>query len=193
MGYAAQGPPASSCRRAQPRVPLLRPCSPTRDLVRPTAHATSSRQEPAMLTGPRPCYSSHVMPQALPPSADRAFRPPEATPSRACCCGLATLVGAPPPLHLLLRSLRVFVDSEEQVVGDGSGSLPELCSERASGNSLQKEPNSNLIYALVLWSLNSYVRVCQRFHHFHYILTICLILHFIFVCVHTHQAPLEVI
>lgn len=155
MGYAAQGPPASSCRRAQPRVPLLRPCSPTRDLVRPTAHATSSRQEPAMLTGPRPCYSSHVMPQALPPSADRAFRPPEATPSRACCCGLATLVGAPPPLHLLLRSLRVFVDSEEQVVGDGSGSLPELCAERASGNSLQKEPNSNLIYALVLWSLNS--------------------------------------
>lgn len=172
MGYAAQDPSASSCRRASPRVPLFRPCSPTRDLVRPTAHATSSRQEPATLTGPRPCYSGHVMPQALPPSAERGFRPPpEATPWSACGSGLATLVRTPPPLHLLLGSVQVFAESEEQVVGDLPDSLPDLCAECASGNSLQREPNSNLIYALVLWSINSHFRVCQRFHHFHHILT----------------------
>lgn len=53
--------------------------------------------------------------------------------------------------------------------------------------SLQREPNSNLMYALVLWSLNSHFRVCRRFHHFHHFLTICLISRFIFVCVHAQR------
>lgn len=137
MGYAAQGPPASSRRHAPPRVPLLRPCSPTRDPVRPTAHATSSRQEPATLTGPRPCYSGHVTPRALPPSADRRFRPPRPRPLVLAAADWPHLSGIHPTLHLLLASVRVFAESEEQVVGAVSGSLPELCAERgASGNSL---------------------------------------------------------
>lgn len=97
---------AWSCSRAPPRVPCSRPCSPTRDPDRPTAHATSSRQEPATLTGPRPCYSGHVTPQALPPSAAQRSRPSAATPPRGRCGLLATLLRAPPPPRLLPGSVQ---------------------------------------------------------------------------------------
>lgn len=82
MGYTAPGPPALSCRRAPPQVSCSDPCSPTRYPDRPTAHATSSRQAPATLTGPRPCYSGHVTPKALPPSVGRGFRPHGHAPTR---------------------------------------------------------------------------------------------------------------
>lgn len=82
MGYTAPGPAALFCRRAPPQVSYPDPCSPTRYPDRPTAHATSSRQAPATLTGPRPCYSGHVTPQALPPSVGRGFRPRGHAPAR---------------------------------------------------------------------------------------------------------------
>lgn len=100
--------PGPAVARAAPGT-LPGPCSPTRSPDRPTAHATSSRQEPATLTGPRPCYSGHVTPQALPPSAGRRFRLPTATPPRAFGRALATLLRAPPPPRPRLRRVLSFV------------------------------------------------------------------------------------
>lgn len=80
MGCPAPGPPALSLPPRAASGPLPGPCSPTRYPDSPTAHATSSRQEPATLSGQRPCYQGHVTLQPLPPSAGRGFRPSGALP-----------------------------------------------------------------------------------------------------------------
>lgn len=101
-----------------PRARLPRPAaarclgSPCFDPALPRATRTApplTRPAPAR-NRQRSLGRGHVIQSrdALGTSAFRRPRvpPPEATPSPACCGGLAPLVRAPPPLHLLLCSVR---------------------------------------------------------------------------------------
>lgn len=141
MGYTARGPPALFCRRAQPQVSCPDPCSPTRYPDRPTAHATSSRQAPATLTGPRPCYSGHVTPQALPPSVGRGFRPPRPRPRALSAAHWPRSPGLRPLLVRGWVPSCVCSESGEQVVG-ASDLLSVYCRAGFWKRNLQREPNS---------------------------------------------------
>lgn len=92
-------PPRPACL-APPRAPIRNPgLDPAPVHLSPATHTTSSSPAPAALKGQRPCYTAHVTPQPLPPSASRP-RPSPATPPRAAHRGLAT-----PPRPRLLLSL----------------------------------------------------------------------------------------
>lgn len=107
----AHGPrsPGPICLAPPPRAALEprpglrpRPRAPSS----PTAHATRSRPVPAVLKGQRPCYSDHMTPQQLPPSASRTH-PSPATPQYWPLC-LAPPRKTPPPLCPPLPEARLL-------------------------------------------------------------------------------------
>lgn len=114
IDHAVPGSPVSLRRRVPPHEPRLDPHSAHLPRGCRTVHAAHSRSIPTALKGRRPCYSNHVTPPRLPPSAVGSRPLSNHAPSRwswtgwprPLCLGLAP----PPPSHLpCAQTLRLVV------------------------------------------------------------------------------------